>query len=68
MGEIGANLLFPKALKSYPKYNKSPNLVTLVAADKGIFFKLILRMSFKSCNFISLVIVGVLLSDKLSLL
>ena len=29
MGEIWANLLLPKALKSCPKSNKSPNLVTL---------------------------------------
>ena len=30
MGEIGANSLLPKALKSCPKSIKSPNLVTLV--------------------------------------
>ena len=30
MCEIWANLLLPKALKSCPKTNKSPNLVTLV--------------------------------------
>ena len=29
MWEIWANLLLPKALKSCPKSNKSPNLVTL---------------------------------------
>ena len=29
MWEIWANKLLPKALKSCPKYNKSPNLVTL---------------------------------------
>ena len=31
MGEIGSNLLLPKALKSCPKSKKSPNLVTLLA-------------------------------------
>ena len=29
MSEIWTNLLLPKALKSCPKSNKSPNLVTL---------------------------------------
>ena len=29
MWEIWANLLLPKALKSFPKSNKLPNLVTL---------------------------------------
>ena len=32
MWEIWANLLLPQALKSCPKSNKSPNLVTLVVA------------------------------------
>ena len=32
MWEIWANLLLPKALKSCPKYKKSPNLVTLHAS------------------------------------
>ena len=31
MGEIGANYLLQKAIKSCPKSNKSPNLVTLVS-------------------------------------
>ena len=33
MWEIWANLLLPKALKSCPKSKKSPNLVTLDAAQ-----------------------------------
>ena len=38
MWEIWANLLLPKVLKSCPKSNKSPNLVTLspeVQGDEG---------------------------------
>ena len=39
MYEIWANKLLPKALKSCPKSNKSPNLVTLVAVNNWkIFF------------------------------
>ena len=34
MGEIGAIYLLPKALKSYPKSNKSPNLVTLLTTTR----------------------------------
>ena len=33
MWEIWANQLLPKAFKSCPKSNKSPNLVTLVGDD-----------------------------------
>ena len=33
MWEIWANYLLPKAIKSCPKSNKSPNLVTLFAAE-----------------------------------
>ena len=33
--EIWANKLLPKALKSCPKSNKSPNLVTLLVAWKS---------------------------------
>ena len=33
MWEIWANELLPKALKSFPKSNKSPNLVTLVVIN-----------------------------------
>ena len=36
MGEIGAIYLLPKALKSYPKSNKSPNLVTLILRRKNV--------------------------------
>ena len=34
MGQIGANLLLAKALKSCPKSIISPNLVTLIKSDK----------------------------------
>ena len=34
MWEIWANQLLPKALKSWPKYNKSPNLDTLIVRDQ----------------------------------
>ena len=34
MWEIWANLLFPKALKSCPKSNKLPDLVTLDDSNK----------------------------------
>ena len=35
MWEIWANWLLPQALKSCPKSNKSPNLVTLFAGHRG---------------------------------
>ena len=34
MWEIGANYMLPKALKTCPKSNKSPNLVTLMLNPK----------------------------------
>ena len=37
MWEISANLLLPKALKSCPNSNKSPNLVTLIAMQSKQF-------------------------------
>ena len=33
MGEIWANALLQKALKTCPKFNKSPNLDTLVGSE-----------------------------------
>ena len=36
MGKIGANKLLTKALKSCPKSNKSPNLVTPCFKKKNI--------------------------------
>ena len=33
MGKIWANELLPKALKTYPKFNKLPNLVTLLSTQ-----------------------------------
>ena len=36
MCEIWANVLLTKALKSCPKSNKSPNLVTLIVSRKGL--------------------------------
>ena len=36
MWEILANLLLPQALKSCPKSNKSPNLVTLVPSQEDL--------------------------------
>ena len=35
MWETWANHLLPKALKSCPKSNKSPNLVTLAEEERG---------------------------------
>ena len=34
MQEIWANLLLPKALKSCPKSNKLPNLITLLKGER----------------------------------
>ena len=45
MWEIWANQLLPKALKSCPKSNKSPDLVTLV--DRGSKFSLLLGKNFE---------------------
>ena len=36
MREIWANYLLPKVLKSCPKSNKSPNLVTLIIRTFGV--------------------------------
>ena len=38
MGRFGQIKLLPKALKGYPKSNKSANLVTLVRIDKSNTF------------------------------
>ena len=39
VGDLG-KLFLPKALKSCPKFNKSPNLVTLEVTKDDIFVKL----------------------------
>ena len=36
MGKIGANYLLPKALKSFPKSKKSPDLFTLLTSSVDI--------------------------------
>ena len=38
MREMWANRLLPKALKSYPKFNRSFNLVTLVGGSPRLMF------------------------------
>ena len=40
MWEIWTNELLPKALKSCPNSNKSPNLVTLILALLKLFYKI----------------------------
>ena len=37
MREIWANLLLPKAFKTCPKSNKSPNLVTLLLTQTNYY-------------------------------
>ena len=39
MGEIWANQLLPKALKTCPKSNKSPNMVTLILSLKSLIIE-----------------------------
>ena len=54
MWEVWANKLLPQALKSYPKYNKSPNLVTLgvgvVKVEKQMKKKSKKKMQKDSCE------------------
>ena len=56
MGRFGQIKLLPKALKGYPKSNKSANLVTLVRIDKSntfdnFYVSLSLSLSLSICIF-----------------
>ena len=50
VGDLG-KLLLPKALKSCPKYNKLPNLVTLVVASKSVIkLRLVMKNQARTLN------------------
>ena len=48
MWENWTNYLLPKALKSCPKSNKLPNLVTLIVTSEGSAFSTVGVLAFKA--------------------